>query len=366
MANSRSEWMINPETFGITLEQLVATDLPEWQAISTQLGLPLPPPSQYTAGPVDDFSPDFDAGGAAMLNIVPFTELEDVIQNGDVIVFMEKRSKLDFVEIIKQRGWHSEIAFRDAEGKAFQSGPWCPESEIQAHRCVDLAAHRKYDPSRWNLHIFRMVKPPEQSAQIEKLLLGVQQWGAIFHHFTFPPGGGWFLDPVDFTNITELEEIARKLIRSESVNNVLCIQWVNTVLSLALNVPLTRTTLTRLGVLEVYEKNFARLGCADENVQPLGRFPLEPYSPQDLIAERCKLYFRMTDAEVGLALPLLMQSDKIRMLLRDAPSQTILPITPFTEYRNGVRGGAIKWEYVATTFAKDQCRQKYYLSAKSA
>ncbi len=357
MAISSSKWTIDQNTFGMSLDQLVVTQLPAWDNIISRTGLTLPQPSGYTARSIDDFSPDFAQDGTAILNIVPFSELDNIIQNGDVVVFMERSASLDVVQLMKQRGWHAEIAFRNAEGKTVQCAPW-GEPTVQDHRCTELAMHRHYDALRWNLHIFRIAASAGRDGQIAGLLDGICKWRTIFHAYQFPAGPNWQFAPADFGDIAELEDIACRLIRSEKIPDMFCMQWVHAVLSLALNVPLNRSTLVRLGVLNFYENRWSQVGFLDEEIIALGRLPIVPYSQSDLVVALCTLYLGMSEPTVRAALPALRQMSTVQSVLQSAPSRTVLPISPFTEYRKTAHTGSVPWEYVATTFADAQCKLK--------
>ena len=355
MARSTSRWTLNSQAFGVSLDQLVSTDLPEWETIMARTGLALPRPDGYVARSVDDFSPKFDSDGTGLLNIVPFSELDGIIQNGDVIVFMERDASLDLVQLMKQRGWHAEIAFRDAEGRAVQCAPW-GEPTVQHHRCTDLASHRHYDPNRWNLHVFRIAVSAGGEGQVPGLLAGVAQWRTIFNAYHFPPGQFWHFDPVDFGSIAELEGIAGRLVRCEQVPDMFCMQWVHAVLSLALNVPLTQTTLARLGLYDAYQRNWPQVSLLEDTLVPLGRLPIVPYSQTDLVVALCSLYLGLSDSVVRQVLPSLLQMNPIQSVLNGAPTRTVLPIAPFTEVRKTAHTGTVPWEYVATTFADSQCK----------
>jgi hypothetical protein len=355
MARSRSKWTIDPIVFGMSLDELVATQLPTWDAVVARTGLTIPQPPGYSPRRVDDFSPEADADGTSVLNILPFSQLGDAIQDGDVIVFMERRASLDVVQLMKQRGWHAEIAFRRSDGTAVQCAPWGGESEIQEHPCVSLHTHRHYDATRWSLHIFRVSVPATDNGNMRKLLEQVPKWRHIYHHYNFP-SGNWQFDPVDFGDVVELETIARNLIRGDTVPDMFCMQWVHAVLSLGLNVPLSRANLARLGILDIYSEKWSGLGFSEDNLVPLGQLPIRPYTPSDLVAALTTLYLGTPSSLLSVILPTLLGLQAVQDVLKGAPPRTILPISPFSEYRKPDHSGTVRWEYVATAFADAQCR----------
>lgn len=367
--SSYSNWTLNPQTFEIQPDQLLGMHLPQWADITSKLGLNFPQPSVYPEGEIiDDFSPNKDG----KLYIVPFSQLNSVIKNGDIVVFMERKLSLEsnnpldnVTRLIKQRGWHGEIAFRDSAMGAVQCAPW-GEATIIDQRCEDIKNHRKYSSSDrkfdWNLHIFRIKPDLGQEAQIFAMLEnGIQRWRKIFNCYTFPPGGDWFLDPVDFKDIQELEQkIAIQLIRKKRVPNVFCMQWVHTVLSLALNVPCNKETLSRLGVLNDYQRNWAStLGFAADGINPLGRLPINPYNPSDVVCAACRLYLCLPEEQVrSLIIPALL--NKIPALQKEwqkLPNFTMPPIAPIMEYRKPEHRGELTWEYVATAFDDKYCME---------
>ena len=362
MAKSISKWTLNPATLGISLDDLVMTQLPPWEDLVGQIGLKFSQPPFYKEQKIDDFSPLFDESGTGNINIVPFSGLNDIIQNGDVIVFMERQADLHGEKFFKQRGWHAEIAFRNNEGEAVQCAPYGCEKNIIEHKCSDLINHRWYrsenykDISRWNLHIFRIDDKTENTL---RLLTGVRCWRRMFDSYVFPPDVDWALDPADFSDINELETIACNLIRGnmQSVPMVTCVQWVMTVLSLALNVPLNKSTLSRLHIAGEYsDKWAATLGFVDDDVKPLGYLPITPYSPEDLIVSICRTYLNAPDNVArpiiqALATQGLFQNDQLKRI----PSHMFAPISPFSEYRKPGHRGNLTWEYVASTFPDPVC-----------
>jgi hypothetical protein len=353
MVSSLSKWTINQSNFGMSLDQLAQTQMPDWSEFIASSGIPLPKPLAYFPRTVDDFCPRVSSEGYSILNIIPFSELAGVLRDGDIIVFMQRQTNLDVLSLLKQRGWHAEIAFRNTDGCFVQCAPWCGESEIIDHPCLQLQSHRHYDSPSWNLHIFRVVADRGTESQLVKLLSGVRNWRTIYHQYTFP-SENWQFDPVDFVDINGLENIARELIRIGPVPAMYCMQWVHAVLSLALNVPLNRSTLTRLGVMEEFHRNWPQLQL-EEDVQPLGRLPIQPYTPSDLISAFNHLYLGYSQSELDVLLPQALTMPAFQTVLSGAPPYSIPPITPFTEYRKPAHKGNFEWKYVATAFNETQC-----------
>ena len=359
MASSSSKWTIDPSTLGMSsIDQLVLTPLPSWSDLAAFLKLAMPQPPGYAPKNVDDFSPNFDDNGNGILNIVPFSELNDIIKDGDIVVFMEPKTNFDIEQLIKQRGWHAEIAFRNSSGIAVQCGPYGGECKIQEYECTEICTNQRFGVTRRNLHIFRVSESSGADGQISRLLKGVRLWRTVYENYNFPSGDKWFLDPADFGTVAELEHIARELILSEPVPDMYCMQWVHAVLSLALNVPLNHRTLSRLGLLQAYEQRWPQLGFVDEDVMPLGRLPIVPYSPSDHVLALCTLYLGMSDSVARSMLPTLLQTSAIQDVLLGVPPRSVPPILPFSEYRKPAHTGMVMWEYVATTFADFQCRLK--------
>lgn len=358
MFSSSSQWTLN-STFGAT-DQLIETRLPEWNEITTKYGFTFPKPSFYEDRRIiDDFSPNMDG----KLFIVPFSQLDKYIQNGDVIIFMARKLELgsnqmdNIAELIKQRGWHGEIAYRDPE--AFHCAPWGELQIIQEHHFEPT------DNPKWNLHVFRIKSEVDKEQQIRALLEdGVKRWRRIFGAYRFPQtanGKAWYLDPVDFKDISGLEQIACKLIRREEVPPVYCMQWVHTILSLALNVPCNERTLTSLGLLGDYQRNWASsLGFASDTLSSVGRLPINPYKPSDVICAACNLYLGVPqDLVRDLIIPkLLSVFPTLQKEINDLPAFTMPPIAPFMEYRKPGHRGEFEWEYVATGFDDRFCSPK--------
>lgn len=355
MAKSISMWMRVQ-----SLDQLVLTRLPEWSEIEARFAVVLPKPSTYTAGNVDDFSPEINQEGVGVLNIVPFSELNNIIKNGDIVLFMEPRLNVfDAQQLMRQRAYHAEIAFRNPDGVAVQCGPYGGENEIQEYQCTELCSNHRFSEDRRNIHIFRIAASVGEDDQICRLLKGVRLWRHVYHHYKFPSlQGKWFFDPADFGTVAELEDLARRLILDDEIPEMYCMQWVHAVLSLALNVPLNRPTLDRLGVLDRYQKRWPDLGFADDSVLPLGRLPIVPYSPSDHVLSLCRLYLGMSDVEAKAALPVFLQQDVFQNLLAQIPPLSVPPIVVFSEYRKPGHEGNVSWEYVATAFPDNQCKRQ--------
>jgi len=228
-------WNINWDAFGAkfgprNLDQLVLASPPSLP------GLPF-----GTA--VDDFSATIDESRQPCppyLRVVPFGCREDaispLIDDGDILVFVHQAVNRDNpAEALKQRGWHAEICYKNDAGQAFQKAPWGP--------CNDS------DPS-WIIHIFRLELPGIDRDRVVTLKRQVRSWKTIFNDYDFPTdgnpatGGHWFLDPADFASVSDLEDLARRIIRrpegiKPSVPPVTCVQWAYQVLCLALNVPIS-------------------------------------------------------------------------------------------------------------------------------
>jgi hypothetical protein len=356
MITSSSNW-----TTIESLDQLALTQLPAWSDIAAGLKLAIPQPPAYGVKSVDTFSPKFGIDGVGTLNIVPFSELNNVIQNGDVVVFMEHELEFTNEKAMKQRGWHAEIAFRNPNGIAVQCAPYGEECEIEECACIELSNNRHFgQPLRNNLHIFRIAESSGEDGQIRGLLEGVRLWRHVYHHYNFPPvDKAWFLDPADFGTVEELETIAKNLILSPNdAPTMYCMQWVHAVLSLALNFPLNRTTLERLGVLEAYEHGWPALGFVSDAVKPLNQLPIIPYTPKDYVKELCQFYLEMSADEMNSAMPVIFMSEPIQTFLLNVPTRSVPPIVPFLEYRQPTHTGTVAWEYVATTFPNDRCKPK--------
>jgi len=361
MAISTSKWQLDKSKFGMPLDDLVCTVLPPWESIAKS-PFSFLKPANYVPGPFDDFSPAFDDKGNGMINIIPFSEMDRVIEDGDIIIFMERPMNSswatnDWVGMLKQRGWHAEIAYRNQDGIACQCAPWGEEgNEIIEHECSRLGNHRHYnDGKRWNLHIFRLDKNAYPNSNIDKLLAQVHNWRRIFHHYKFPEEN-WQFDPVDFENLDQLRDIARNLILGNDVEKVSCIQWVYTILSLALNVPLNENTLRDIGVWEQYNQKWGHLGCASNNLQPLGILPIKPYTCSGIIKSFLSLYLRIEDQSLlDPIIENILKPDAVKYVFKGAPEYIISPIVPFSEYRKHGKGSNLRWKYVATAFADNVC-----------
>jgi hypothetical protein len=279
-------WNINWDAFGAkfgprNLDQLVLASPPSLP------GLPF-----GTA--VDDFSATIDESRQPCppyLRVVPFGCREDaispLIDDGDILVFVHQAVNRDNpAEALKQRGWHAEICYKNDAGQAFQKAPWGPTPRDKP--CNDS------DPS-WIIHIFRLELPGIDRDRVVTLKRQVRSWKTIFNDYDFPTdgnpatGGHWFLDPADFASVSDLEDLARRIIRrpegiKPSVPPVTCVQWAYQVLCLALNVPLSHSNLRRLAVEDDFSKSWqSQIPLADDRLLGINTLPFVPYSPAQVL-----------------------------------------------------------------------------------
>ena len=345
---------------------------------------------------VDDFCAERNEDGSGIVKFIPYEEMDEHLMNGDIVVFTETADIGNIItqknpDMLKQRGWHAEIAFKDAKGGFREIAPW--HNSLIQHTCKKMHAHPQSCARNAILGIYRVHTGCDQTIE-NALKAQVNRWIRIFGHHQFPTPSDHFgihqyLDPADFLNVADLQNIACLLIRREydKIAKVTCVQWAYQVLCLALNVPLTRATLSELGVYDEYVDHWkSQLGLDDDSIKPLGKLPFVPYSPAETLqawlntyAEGIDLlqllqtssafsgllekgltslvsnenaadvvlsYFKEVGQKQDLTLPLVIDGRP--------PYSHVMPIQPFCEVRKPSRPENLRWSYVATAVNRSE------------
>ena len=292
-----------------------------------------PASAQLGSGTVDDLSATVDEDRRAIepyLRIIPFgpnsTAVNTTIEDGDVLSFVSPRLEGGgAVEVLKQRGWHAEVCYRNDDGIAREKAPWnaTPRDEPCNNGQED-----------WVIHIFRPRFPGVSPDRLISLKQQARLWKDIFDRYEFPSDGDQctgshkYLDPADFSTVTEIEGIARKLVSHPrgtmpDVPKVTCVQWAYQVLCLSLCVPLNKMNLERLGVWDTFKTNWPDM--ADKTPPDLngtGKLPFIPYSPAQVLQAYLDTY------APGKSLIELLENIVSRTMLEGMLMQQQLPGLP--------------------------------------
>ena len=305
----------------------------KWETFSPQFNLAdidaftqttLPP--EFGGQKVDDLSATVDEKRNTCppyLRVVPFGPSSDaihsVIQDGDILTFVFPKIACEGpVEVLKQRGWHTEIGYLDGLGHACQIAVW--GGGIIPRMCNDCN-------QEWIIHILRVIIPGVPEERVLALKKQVRLWKEIFNKHEFPNDGDQYtgshryLDPADFGTVEEIEGIARSLICRTSdimpnVPKVTCVQWAYTVLCLSLIVPLNERSLVRLGVWDAYKRNWEpKLGLSEPDLVGIDVLPFVPFSPAEVMQSFLDTYFE------GLQLVEALRKPMTRLLLENILKQ---------------------------------------------
>ncbi len=245
-------------------------------------------------GKVDDLSAMVDDNRQptdAYLRIIPFgpnsTDVNNLIEDGDILSFVAPRlGGGGGVEMLQQRGWHAEVCYKSADGTARQKAPW--NSTPRDEPCNNGA-------NDWIMHIFRPQFPGIDPTRIHALKKQVHLWKDIFDKYVFPSEGDQctgshkYLDPADFSTISEIEVIASKLLSrpagiTPNVPKVTCVQWAYQVLCLSLCVPLNEPVLRRLGAWDSFLTNWPDMAeKTSPELEGTGQLPFSPHSPAQIL-----------------------------------------------------------------------------------
>lgn len=233
-----------------------------------------------------------------------FAEIDDVIEDCDLLMYIEDRrpaeidianiSKGDFgtlLNLLKQHGFHAEAGYHGDDGYAHQVGLW-------SDRPVDRRFHES-ETQQYTINIFRLSFPWLQDKDQKRLKRELHKWKRLFNKHTFPGGQEMLTDPVDFTNISELSNIAKRLINRPpdtptGLNKVNCVQWVCQAVALALNYPLTRAVVDQLEMSNVFEQHLIngvyQIDYSDDDLTGLDTMPVRFYSPARVLQTTIDMY----------------------------------------------------------------------------
>jgi hypothetical protein len=250
------------------------------------------------------------------LRIVPYgphsTDLNSIIEDCDLLTYLGGPLSVPrltsprgpallpagvrpehLLTMMKQRGFHSEAGYRAEDGSACQVALW-------GNQPSDRLFHQG-NTQQNTIHIFRLSFPWLEDSRQMDLKREIHKWKRIFNRHTFPHGKSMNLDPVDFTSVEDLSDIARKLIARApdsptGLDPVNCVQWTYQAVALSLNYPLTREVLQGLDVKDEFERHWEPLvGYSDDSVRGVGRLPTRQYSPARALQLALDTYFPTTD-----------------------------------------------------------------------
>ena len=227
------------------------------------------------------------------LQVIPFgTEADQVsgfVENGDLLIYLTWKGSLDSVEMLKQRGHHAEICYKNDTDIAFQAAAFMGQDHPK-DRPVNQMEHGDI------AHIIRPEFPFLSNETTLSLRSQVSKWKSVFNQYVFPPGDYWYLDPADFATVDELKNIAVKLLSRKIdeptiLNPVTCVQWSWTVLSLALNFPLSKGFMNSLEVPDANKAYWIDTLQLDSTVASgINQLPIYPLSPIDVIQDYLDIY----------------------------------------------------------------------------
>lgn len=246
-----------------------------------------------------------DQGAEYYLNAVPYgpgnSEVDKVVQNGDLLTYLgQPPASFDLnnnpasaiLSLLKQRGYHSEAAYiAPSSGKAHQVALW---GDSPSDRLFHAGKTGTNKINIYRLDLTSIGVTHEREARLKRELL---RWKEVFNRHTFPHGASMNYDPVDFTTVGELADIARVLLRRQPgtlppIPHVNCVQWTCQTVSLSLVFPLTRAVVKDLGVTEDFERDWLELlgGYADDSLEGIGCLPIQFYTPARLLQKAFDMY----------------------------------------------------------------------------
>ena len=90
----------------------------------------------------DDYCAERDAEGRGIQKFIPYEEMDTVLQDGDILVYMDTNELLQIEKAAKpkQRGWHGEIAYKNEDGAFHQKATW--SGKLRELKCADNGKER--------------------------------------------------------------------------------------------------------------------------------------------------------------------------------------------------------------------------------
>ena len=362
-----------------SLAQLVATQVPEL------LG----------GGRVDDFSATYDERRQPRnpyLRFIPTgtgtadDEVNGLVTDADLFVYSFGKVEDGPLGMLKQRGWHGEICYKK-NGIAWQTAAWDKENPEDRVRDRPIAHLERQNVMG---HVFRYEVPTMKPASLALLRAQVRLWKTVYQLPKVPSRENWNSDQSDFNSVESLGVVAKTLLQrapneEPALDPVTCIQWVYTVLCLALLYPLTEEVLEELSCTAEYQRNWLpSLGRPPATLPRLHELPFPPYSPGqilqayldvynegealvellarlpeggvgDLIASVASLFPRQeVRDEIPSYFEQVIQTKDVGRQLKHAPHGFVIPSSFFWQSRAPDPDPARPWfRYVATVVHQD-------------
>ena len=241
------------------------------------------------------------AGDESYMRVVPYGPnsrlIDSVVEDCDLLVSIYPSNLLSInfpnvsKEFLKQRGGHAEVGYLNPEkgNQAYHVALWGPQPTDQPFHQGETKDHVI---NVYRIDLSPLGIPPEREKRLKHEIV---RWKKLFNKHQFPDGESMNFDPVDFTSVSELAEIARRLIQRPptqmpAIPKVNCVQWSCQTVSLALNFPLTRRIVESLGVAESFKKYWADVGYADDDLEGINCLPISFYTPARLAQKGFDMY----------------------------------------------------------------------------
>ena len=305
-------------------------------------------------------------------NVASNADLVNLVQDGDLIGYVRDPMRISWpcnldadtaLGILKGRVSHTELGYVAGGGCPRQTsifneaGPRVPRDR-PIYEDYDNAALGIY---RASLSAYGITPKQEAALKAE-----MKRWKRIVQPVIFPCKT-MDTDPVDFTTVEALAEIAKECIKHAPDNHstlfdfkLNCVQWSTLVFSLAVCFPLSRATLASNEWIADYDRNWrCMLGLADdENLTGLEELPIPFYTFDEVIDNTLDLYLPTVKQQVRDMIP----KDAVATLMFikgvRADQCSIMPSAFMMENHLRAKGVPRKtktmFEYVATVVPEDK------------
>jgi hypothetical protein len=303
-----------------------------------------------------DLCPQIGDGQPAQLEIIPFKEIPNYVRAGDIVSFVttddaaswrNPNDDENLATMIKQRGWHAEI-IAPSQGNLVVHGQWGGSDVVTPVEDVRKHPHYNQWPGIWNLHFFRFSPPnPGDQARFASFMQGLEAWSTIVPKSTWPSNKNF--NPILFSDVDSLRKLGDTLIQKHAPPEMVCIQWVHAVFSLACCYPLGQKFLSDRGVLSNFTSNFPSVHLLDDSLKPFDALPWAPYHPSYIIRSFLDTYF-----EEDLSEDIIQSLPEVAQI----PSPVIMPIVPLLEMRRKSSPSNFNVAYVCTAVADEYCIAK--------
>lgn len=257
-----------------------------------------------------------DEYGQNVVRLVPYKpevecpQIDEILLDGDLLAYVQEPKRIEVPsaainigtktlervgDVLKGRATHAELGYRNEADEAMQVSLWGRQGPMQAE---DRRFFRHTDSDTIGIYRVSLGGYGVDSRTESLLKAEIKRWKELVKPVYFPYGKEMNVDPVDFTTVEELRQIAEGSINHPPSNpkppfefKLNCVQWSTLVFSLAVCFPLSGRMLRESGLWDGYKANWAGLlGYADEGLGGIGELPIPSYTVEEIVGDTLDMY----------------------------------------------------------------------------